>query len=78
MVKLFLALSNHENVCFPMPLQCLFSGFKCQNKAESRSIASRSCCELIVSTLNNMVLSCFNIAEIIVLTYFGAFSCPNH
>jgi len=74
----FLSLCNHENACFSMPLQCPFSGFKCQNKAESRSIASKSYCELIVSTLNNIVLPCFNIAEIMVLTYFGAFSCLNH
>jgi len=73
MVKVILALLNRKNACFSIPLQRLSSGFNWENRLEFCCFASEPRCKAVASTLNCVVLQRFNIAEIIVLTYFGAF-----
>jgi len=77
LTRLVLELLNHENVCFSMPLQRLSFGFNWENRLEFCCFVSEPHCKVIASTLSALVLQRFNIAEIMVLTYFGAFLCLN-
>jgi len=73
LVRLILALVNHKNACFSMPLQCLPFGFNWENRIELCCFVSKPHCKVVASTLSTLILPLFNIAEIMGPTYFGAF-----
>ena len=73
MARLILEPLNRENACFSMPLQRLSFGFNWETRLEFCCFVSEPHCKVVASTLSTLILPLFNIAEIMVLTYFGAF-----